>query len=350
MAVNSFTYNFDEILSTTLLNYRKKMMDNVFLENPTWRYFHAPGRKKTESGGERLVKPVQYGKNTTTGSYSGYDQIDITPQDNQTSVFYNWKQFGGSIVIDGMSEFKNKEPHRVVSLLQAKISEAEATMVEDLNDMLWKATPASTKDILSIPSFVVRAPSTTDAQSPGGISGATYSWWRNQTKTSAATTWAAVVREAKHVYYLCKTGIGGFPDAAICNLETYEYIENTIADLTRYTNPDLAPKTKRSPVVENMRFKGATLWYDDHIADAYGDATTAYDYGSAVYGSLYFLNSKYLYYVVGEGMDFEVGKFVKTDVTGQDARLALIKHYHALVCDQRRKHGVLEKINKALTS
>ena len=57
MAVSSFTYEFDSILSTTLMNYRKKMYDNIFNATPFFYWIHAAGRKRIEDGGERIVIP-----------------------------------------------------------------------------------------------------------------------------------------------------------------------------------------------------------------------------------------------------------------------------------------------------
>jgi hypothetical protein len=349
----SLTINWNDVWSTTLMNYRQagEMYDNIFLENPTMRFFHAKGRKKTEDGGTLINIPIQVTKNSTGGSYSGYDVIDVTPQDNQRMASYYWKQYGISIVIDGLSQFQNKSPHKMIDLLDTKVKEAEETMVEDINEQLWAASPG-TKDTGSIPGMIPLAPSTTDAYEPGGISGATYSYWRNQASSSSASTFIALVREAKHLYRLCKQGVGGFPNGAICDLTTFELINNAIEDKTRYVDPDLAPRTKRSPVVENMRFMGATMWWDDHVGDAYGNGTTAYDWDNAsvTYGSLYFINTKYLYYVVGEGKDLKVGRFATAQVAGHDASIALITHYHQLVCKQRRKHGVLYKIDKTIAS
>lgn len=355
MAVNSFTYNLDEILSTTLQNWRTKgkMYDNIFKANPTLWYFHEKGRKKTEDGGERIMVPLQYGKNSTVKSYSRYDVIDTTPQDNQTAVYYDWRQISGSVTIDGLSAFQNSGKHQIVKLLEAKIKETEDSMAETINEQMWAASPG-TKDILSLTALIVRAPTTTDAASPGNISGATHTWWANKTKTTSAATVKALVWDAKNLYNQCSKGgnssKGGFPDLGICNQETYEAIENHMSDLVRYTDVDEMGNKARSVGFENIRFKNARLFWDEHIPDAYGDATTAYDWdhGSVTYGSLYFINTQYTWYVVGQGYDLKVGKFIQPH--NQDARTSQLLHYHQIVCSQRRKNGVLEKISKSLSS
>ena len=52
-----------------------------------------------EAGGESIVETVMYGKNTTAKSYSRYETLDTTPQDESTIARYNWKQYADSVTI-----------------------------------------------------------------------------------------------------------------------------------------------------------------------------------------------------------------------------------------------------------
>lgn len=353
-AENSFTLYFNELASSTLMKYRHEgeFYDNVFKDNPTFFWFHEKGRKRQKSGGERIVIPIQHAASSAVGSYSGYETFDITPQDNQTAVYYNWKQFAGAITIDGLTRFQNADDSQIVDLLESKTQECENSIAERLNKMLWKVTPA-TRDIISIPAFIPLAPATTDAASPGGLSGTTKTYWRNQAKQSSATTWKGFLIEAKNLYNTCSNGGGqngrGAPDLSVCNQETYEYFENYMTEQERFVGDDLGVKAK-SVGFQNIKFKRSNVFWDEHIPDAYGDGTTGYDWDntSVTYGSLYFLNTNYIYYVTAEGIDLAPQPF-QTPV-GQDASISAILHYHALCMSVRRKHGVLYKISKSLTS
>ncbi len=353
MAENSITYNFDEIMSSTLLNWRDKgkYHNNVFKSIPTFWWIYEK-MKNSQQGGERIVINIQFGKNTTVGSYSRYDIIDITPQDNQTSIYYPWKQFSGAVTIDGYSTRINQGKSRIVNLLEAKITELENSMAEDLNTQLWRVSPGS-KDILSIPAIIVLAPQTTDAASPGGLSGTTKSYWRNQTSQSAATTWKGVIIEAKHLYNLCSKGGNkngnGAPDLGICDQNTYEHIENYMTEQEKYVDADLGTKA-RSVGFQNIKFKNANLFWDEMVPDAYGDGTTAYDYDHAsyTYGALYFLNTNHVEYVVMEGCDLVPQPFLKP--VNQDARTSLTLHMHNFCINTRKKHGVLHHITRTLSA
>ena len=353
MAENSITYNFDEILTTTLMNWRDKgkFHDNVFKSNPAFWWIYEKA-KATQQGGERIIVNIQHGKNDTVGSYSRYDVLTVKPQDNQTAAYYAWKQFSGCVVIDGYSEAINQGKSKIVSLLQTKIDELEDSMAEDLNTQLWRTTPASSKDILSIPSLVVPYPTTYDAQTPGGISGVTNSYWRNQKVESSATTWKGVAVHAKHLFNLCSNGGNkngkGHPDFGMCDQATFEHLQNYQEEKERYIDGSLGKKAYEIGF-DNFKLKKATMFYDEMVGDAYGDGSTiGYDYGSATYGTLYLLNSNTIEYVVMTGRDLAPQPFIKP--ANQDCRISHTFHMHNLCIKARRKNGVLTKITKTLAA
>ncbi len=87
MAVNS---NFDTLTATTLKNYRKTMEDTIFTSNPLFFWLKEKGRMKVDNtGGTQIICPLMYGKNSTAKSYSGYDVIDVIPQDGISAAEYD---------------------------------------------------------------------------------------------------------------------------------------------------------------------------------------------------------------------------------------------------------------------
>lgn len=360
MAENSFTFDLNQFLSTTLLNYRTKsgvMYDNVFKSNPTFYFMHEKGRKNFYYGGERIIVPLQYGKNSTVQNYSRYDPIDTTPQDNQTAAYYEIMQKSASIVIDGKSLRQNSGKFQLINLLKTKTGESEDSLSEEIGEDLWRITP-ETDAIFSIPSIVPLAPGTTDAATPGGIDGTAKAWWNNQSKQSAGTTWSMIVAEMRNLYNTCSKGskknAGGPPDFAVADQGSYEYVENHMATKERYIDADSIGGKARSVGFENIRFKNCNLFWDEFIPDAYGDGTTGYD-SLAInassdwkYGSIYFLNSKFMNYTVDVATDLKIGKFRTPH--NQDAKIAPILHYHQLTCSNRAKQGVLHHITQGYTA
>lgn len=350
-------HNLDEIYTTTLQNWRKngKFYDNIFKTNPLFWLLHEKGQRQTWDGGNPIMCNLQYGKNSTIGSYSRYDLIDTTPQDNQTAAYYYMRQLGGTINIDNFSALSNAGKHQIQNLIKAKIKEAEMSMAEEINTQLWKGTPGA-KDIDSIPKMIYHAAAGagtwTDDASPGEISGNSYSWWRNRhTVSTDISTWALLKFHMRNVYNNCTKGAammdknkltGNGPDLLLCNQETYEAYEGAVDDDKRYVDP-LAQKGA-SMGFEFMKYKRALMYWDEMCYDAY----TGVDYGSRAEGAIYFLNTNFLHYYVSSAVDLEVKPFVEP--YNQDARTSKILHYHCLAMSNRAKQGVLGYIDTALSA
>ena len=89
----AFTFSVpDAILSTTLMNYRKTLSDNIFNSIPFYWWLHEKGRKETRSGGESIIEPLLYGANDTVAAYSGFEILDTTPSEAITAAKFAWKQ------------------------------------------------------------------------------------------------------------------------------------------------------------------------------------------------------------------------------------------------------------------
>src|SRR5262245_29632650 len=124
----SFTEQLDALLSTTLKNYSRQLRDNFFNAFPTLKYFRAKGRVQYEDGGTYIVEHLLYETNTTVKALSGYEVLDTTPQEGITQAIYDWREYAGTISISRVEERKNSGRQRLLSLLQAKIDQAEMSL------------------------------------------------------------------------------------------------------------------------------------------------------------------------------------------------------------------------------
>lgn len=352
MTVNSITYNFDSILSTTLMNYRKKLYDNIFNACPFFHWLHSNGRKRVEDGGERIVIPLQYGRNSTIKSMSsGYDIIDTTPQDNQTAAYYNWKEIAGSISISNKELVQNSGRHKVISLLETKTSETEMSMTEELEAMtLGKITSGqSADDLLCISEFIQKTP--TGSDSVGGIDQSAYSWWRNQVSTTARTTWALLLTGMTNMYN--STSKGGskgkraFPDLLLMTQNAYESYEAACRDKIQIINEKVADLG-----FGGLKFKGATCTWDEYMPDVYTNTTSmtpdTVDTYSHTKHNMYFINSDFIEFVVAKGQDLTIGPFIQPE--NQKAKTSIIYLMGEVTCSNRRKQGLLANITADLAA
>lgn len=359
MPVNSATYNFDEILTHTTWAYRNggEFYDNIFKMTPTWWYLHEKGRKQDWEGSAdgRIITNLQYGKNDTVDDYSRYETIRTDPQDNQTAAYDDIKQTGGSITIDRFSIRCNRGKAALKKILKTKISETEMSLSEKVNQDLWQGTPLTSKAINSIPYIVTRAPNSADTDY-GGIAadGTGNSWWQNRYKIDTdIDTWAELDLYMLDMYNDCSKGaakrssgnkfIGNAPDLLMGNQESHQAYETGMSQRSRYTNP--WTEKAASYGFGGLVYKNAIFMWDEMVGDAY---TNTYYPTANTEGTIYFLNTNFLYYTVDPGTDMLIEPFVKP--TNQDARTALVLHYHQLSCSNRSKQGVLGYINLAIVA
>ena len=82
------TVNYNDLLSTTLFNYRKTMADNIFKDSAFLAALREFGGVEHQGGGERIAVPLMYGKNSTVKSYSDYETLNTQPQDGMTTAFH----------------------------------------------------------------------------------------------------------------------------------------------------------------------------------------------------------------------------------------------------------------------
>ena len=296
--------SFNAILSTTLQNYQPTLVDNIFKDLVLLNHLNAKGRVQTEEGGTSIVEPLMYAANGTAASYTGYDTIDLTPQDGISAAEFQWKQMAASIAISGIEEAKNRGTEAIIKLLNAKISQAEMSIKSSLNTMLFGSNAVAT-DFNGLGTLVKTANNTV-----GGIDASANTWW-NPTQDASASTLSLVDMAA--VYNNASKGNDN-PDLIITS-------EPLLTPNVRYQDVE-----KANSGFTNLMFKQTPVVFDFAIA-----ANT----------EMYFLNSKYLKLTGMNGHWFNTTDFQNGTVAGVDARYALIMAYGELTVCNRSRQGYL---------
>lgn len=341
MAVSSMTYNFDSLLSTTWMNYREKLYDNIFNANPIFYWMHENSRKRVEDGGERIVIPLEYAMNSTIKSMtSGYDIIDTTPQDTLTSAYYTWKEVAGSTVIANREMAMNSGKNKIIALLESKATNTEMSMSENLNKMLLAFTSGNGgNDLTPIFQYVQKNPAA--VSTVGGIAQGSYAWWRNQYLSGAGvTTYAGHLNQMDNLYNTCSKGGSKnkrkYPDAIFCDQKYYELYAAACRSKGQIM---LANEPVGNLGFGGLKFRGATLMWDEYFPDV--NTTTAVtnpdDYTRTNYGAI-FVNSEFLEFVVCKGQDFVVGPFIQPE--NQKVKVSILYLMGELTCSNRRKQGM----------
>ena len=306
MAANS---NFDNLLTTTLANYRKTLTDNIFTARPLTYTLMEKGRIRMLNGGTKVVEPLIYGLNDTVGSYSGYDSIALTPQTGISAAEFEWRQYAASISISGIEEAKNNGDAEIINLLEAKIMQAEESMREGFNTMFFAdGTGNSSKDWNGLDNLV------DNTGTVGNIDSSTYTWWKSYKESTAG---ALTLAQMATAYNTVSVG-NDHPDTLLTTQTLFEKYEALLQPTLRYTDTKTADAG-----FQNLLFKAAPVMYDT--------GCTA--------GTFFFLNSKYLTLVGHSDKWFSQTSFISPEDT--DARYALIMCYGNLTVRNRAKQGKL---------
>lgn len=317
MAATSQTLNYDALLTTTMSAYRKTLEDNIFKGNPFLYWMGAKGRKIYQDGGHQLLVPLMYGKNTTVKTYSNYDELDVTPQEGFTNGIYPWRQIAGSISISRMEERKNSGQAKILDLLESKIMQAEKSMIEEINRQLFlDGTGNGGLDFYGLALLVEEGSAWSTV---AGIDRTAETWWRNYWKSTGS--FAANGRADMRTAYNSTTRGNQHPDIIITTQTVFEFYEALLVQNERFTQ-----KETGDGGFESLKFKGATIFYDDYC--------TA--------GFMYFLNSEFIEWRVDKQTDLITTPFVRP--SNQDARVSQILLYGNLAISNAARQGVLTGI------
>lgn len=313
--------NVGQLLSTTLKNYRKTLVDNIHKSNALFYMLKEKGKIKELDGGERIVVPLMYGKNTTAGSYSGYDQLDVTAQDGIDSAEFNWKQYSASITISGEQRRKNSGKSKIIDLLDAKVRQAEMSLTEELSEGIFSnGTGNGGKDLTGLVAMVAAS------GTYGGIDSGTHTWWRSTVDSDAV---ALSLADMRTVFNSASLGGKDTPDLIVTTQTLYEAYEAFLTQIGTtnvygsFSTRSEGTKKLGDGGFQALEFKGVPIVWDELCTS----------------GAMYMLNTRHMNLTVHKDANFETTDFEKPE--DQDALVAQILFMGNLTTDRRKSHGVL---------
>ena len=264
--------NIGEIVATTLRNRSGKLADNVLNHNALFARLNKKGMVKTVSGGREIVQELEYAENGTAGWYSGYEILDVTPQEVFDAATFDWKQLAGNVVISGLEEIKNSGKEASINLIASRIKNLEKTLKNKAATAVYADGTTDTKSLGGLQLLVADDP--TASATIGGINQNTYTFWRNQTSGDATlTTYLEIKAEMNALWLSCIRGTDK-PDCIVADANLYALYEGGLQDYQRFASADSA-----GAGFENVRYKTADVFYDDQCPANH----------------MYFLNTDYNY-------------------------------------------------------
>jgi hypothetical protein len=300
--------NISEIVTTTLEARSGKLADNVSKNNAILMRLQEKGKIKPLSGGRQIYQEIEYAENGTFGWYSGYDPINISPQDVFTTANYDWKQASSAVSINGLEQLQNSGDSQLIDLLTSRIENAEKSMKNGISTAIYGDGTANGGKALGGLQLLV--PDVPNAGTVGGISRATWAFWRSIKFGGVADGGAAVSAANIQTYmnrlYLQLVRGADKTDLIMADNNYFRFYWESLSAVQRFTNEKLT-----GTGFTNLKYMDADVVPDGGIG------------GGCPANHMYFLNTDYIYLRSHSKRNFTP---LGTDrfATNQDAMVKLI--------------------------
>lgn len=356
--------NLDALFGQSLAAYRNTLYDNIGAANPfLHEMINGKDLMEGQDGGTDIRTPLMYAL-APADSYDGNDELPVTATDGVTENTYVWSQCASPISYSMKEVKQNKQ--RILNLVETKIKQSEMGLQEFFAQaLMWgnamnggnlydNRISAVNGSFAVNPIFQLIQFDPTQSRSVGNINQNTNSWWRNKTKTSTATTYAAFLPEVDNIFNSTALGTGGRPKLVLMDQTTNELYIQALRTSYRYTQPQV----DEAFPFENFVYRGARWTMDDKVPDVYSGTIPSLvagsgDPASLTYGSMVFINPQFFKLIYEDDSDFvmlkdESGKTFQKPING-DSRVGHMAWMGNVAVQNRRKQGVFGKIARTMT-
>lgn len=318
--------NLDAITTTTLRNRTGKLADDVSKNTALMFRLKEKGKIRSISGGRTIVQELEYAENSTYKRYSGYDVLNISPSDVITAAEYSYAQAAVAVSISGLEMLQNSGPNALIDLLEARIKNAERTLINNLSgDIYSDGTADGGKQITGLQAQVADSPSTGTV---GGINAATYSFWRNiafdATTDGGAAATSANIQSYMNRVYVQVVRNNDKPDLIAADNNYYRLYLESLQAIQRISSDKLGQAG-----FDNLKYMQADVVLDGGFG------------GSAPTNHMYFLNTDYLSWAPHKDRNM-VPLDPERFAVNQDAMVKLIAFAGNLTCSNRSLQAVLK--------
>lgn len=292
--------NLSEIVTTTLQNRTKRLADDVTRNTVLLNRMSRSGTIKTFDGGRTIVQELAYANNVSYTRYSGYQAINVAPSDVFTAAEFPIRQVAVAVSISGLEELQNSGENALIELLGARVENAEASMRNGI-DFDMHSDGSISGQISGLATLVSTSPGTGVI---GGIDRGTWTFWRN-VAFSAVTNGGAAASAANIQSYMNRVALqlvrgNDAPNLILADNNYYRLYLESLQAIQRVQDQEMTGAGftslmyygagRGAPVVLDGGFQGSTG--DGLPLTAAGGGAV----GGAAANTMYFLNTKYIYY------------------------------------------------------
>ncbi len=347
------TVNLGDIITTTLRSRTGMLADNVTKNNALLARLNTKGRIKPITGGSQILQELAYAEMANAMYYSGYQPIDLTPQKTIDSATFDIKQAAVGVTISGLEELKNSGEEQIIDLLEARIEVAEDTMKNLISVGIYSdGTGYGGKEIGGLQYLISKTPS---VGTVGGFDRGQASnvFWQNLAVSFGAVTTgsaslgltagADTIQHAMNYTYMNLIRGMDKPDLIVADNNYYLYFLESLQSLQRIQDSNDLGRLG----FETLKYLQADVVLDGGFGTGYGAPSSApLASNASIFGpscptsTMYFLNTKYLFYRPHAKRNMVVDERERVSVN-QDAEARLILFAGNLTMSNASLQGVL---------
>ncbi len=296
---------YDQISAITQKKFIPKLIDSVFDSDPILQRAKSKGWAGELDGGTSVIYPLNYAQSTAEGWFSGAETLSNVDNDVMTGAEYNWKQRYVSIVVTRRDELINSGDSQIIDFVKSKTQIAEKTMSDKLADAVYNAGSDS-KAVAGLRSIV------DSANTVGGISQSTYSWWAGQEDGTTTTLTLAALQTQHTTLSINNEG----PTVILATRANYNRYYALLQPQQRFTDGDTAKGGFSSLMFNGVPFIAGSKVPASHI---------------------FMLNEKYLHLDAHKDENMRFSKFQEPN--NQNIKVAKVYWMGVFGTDNARMHG-----------
>jgi hypothetical protein len=303
------------VLSTSLADYQKRLVDNIYNNVVILKLAEEADHKKTIDGGVSIVETLIRDRQNAGGFYLGADLLNDTQVNTTTLLEYKWQNAYEPIQITRDEERQNSgDVHKIIDLVGAKIQLSERA-IQDRMDQALSSPVASANYLIDLETLV-------NTGTLGSLAGSTYPFWQSTVTASGAFATQGLTDMTTANYAVSSSATVDNPTHFITNKTIFQKFEQTRLPLERIANGTLSANAGFT----NLTFKGRPVIYGNYIGS----------------GLIFGLNMNYIYLAVDSETDFVTTPFISP--VNQTIKVAFILWRGNLITNNRRRHFKLTSV------
>lgn len=298
----------DSVLATSLSDYSKRPVDNVYNKNVLLGVLR--DRKRMIDGGASVTYPLIKSDQNNGGFYLGASALNTSQSDAETLLEYKWQNVYEPIMITRDEERSNSgDVHKIVDLAGEKIERSELAIAKRV-EQAFSTPVAGANNIVDLETLV-------NTGTLGTIAGATDTFWQSTVTASGSFAAQGISDLSTGTYTVSSASDSDRPTLYLTNKTIFQYYQQTRLPLERITNGNLTANTGAT----NLTFLGVPVTYGNYVGS----------------GLLFGLNLEYVDLNVDTATDFTMTDWITP--VNQTVKVAFILfRTTGPVTTNRRRH------------